>query len=153
MFKIHCCSICQTVQSIIQAWAALAIAQGVQMNPMTWPIYIYTHTHMYGHVLQPKPKMYGILAQRAQYNKFVECGSKNQALMNLTMASMDLKDDQVRTKKIELNEFTVRGGIQLYKSITVGYKYNSDCYSILSLFSDPFLMEDLLHYIVPFGRF
>ena len=31
--------------------------------------------------------------------------------MNLTMASMDLKDDQARTKKIELNEFTVRGGI------------------------------------------
>ena len=27
--------------------------------------------------LQPKPKMYGILAQWAQYNKFVESGSKN----------------------------------------------------------------------------
>ena len=54
--------------------------------------------------------------------------------MNLTMASMDLKDDQVRTKKIELNEFIVRGGILSYKSITVGYKYNFDCYNILSLF-------------------
>ena len=64
--------------------------------------------------------------------------------MSLTMASMDLK-------KIELNKFTVRGGILSYKSITIGYKYNSDCYSILSLFSDPFLMEDLLHYIAPFG--
>jgi len=54
--------------------------------------------------------------------------------MNLTTASMDLKDDQARTKKVELNEFTVRGGILSYKSITVGYKYNYDCYNILSLF-------------------
>ena len=54
--------------------------------------------------------------------------------MNLTTASMDLKDDQARTRKIELNEITVRGGIFSYKSITVGYKYNFDCYSILSLF-------------------
>ena len=53
--------------------------------------------------------------------------------MNLTMTSIDLKDDQVRTKKIELNEFTVQGGILSYKSITVGYKYNFDCYSIHSL--------------------
>ena len=30
-----------------------------------------------GHSLQPKPKMYEILAQRAQYNKFIENGSKN----------------------------------------------------------------------------
>ena len=32
---------------------------------------------MYGHVLQPKPKVCGILAQLAQYNKFVEGGLKN----------------------------------------------------------------------------
>ena len=54
--------------------------------------------------------------------------------MNLTTASMDLKDDQVRTKRIKLNEFIVRGGILSYKSITIGYKYNFDFYSILSLF-------------------
>ena len=54
--------------------------------------------------------------------------------MNLTIASMDLKDDQVRARKVELNEFTVQGGILSYKSITVGYKYNSDCYNLLSLF-------------------
>ena len=54
--------------------------------------------------------------------------------MNLTTANMDLKDDQARTKKIKLNDFTVRGGILSYKSITVWYKYNFDCYSILSLF-------------------
>ena len=51
------------------------------------------------------------------------------------MANMDLKDNQARTKKIKLNEFTIRGGNLSYKSITVGYKYNFDCYSILSLFS------------------
>jgi len=54
--------------------------------------------------------------------------------MNLTMTNMDSKDDQARTKKIKLNEFTVWGGIWSYKSITVGYKSNFDCYSILSLF-------------------
>ena len=54
--------------------------------------------------------------------------------MNLTTSNMDLKDDQARTRKIELNEFTIREGILSYKSITVGYKYNSDCYNILSLF-------------------
>ena len=53
--------------------------------------------------------------------------------MNFTTASMDLKDDEAKTKKIKLNEFTVRGGILSYKSITVGYKYNFDCYSLFSL--------------------
>ena len=53
--------------------------------------------------------------------------------MKLTTASMDLKVDQVRTKKVKLNKFTVQGGIFLYKLITVGYKYNFDCYNILSL--------------------
>ena len=53
--------------------------------------------------------------------------------MNLTTANMNLKDDKVRTKKIKLNELTVRGGILSYKSIIVGYKYNFDCYNILSL--------------------
>ena len=46
--------------------------------------------------------------------------------MNLTMASMDLKDDQARTKKIELNEFAAQRGILSYKSITIAYKYNFD---------------------------
>ena len=32
---------------------------------------------LYGLDLQSKPKMYGILAQWAQYNKFVESRSKN----------------------------------------------------------------------------
>ena len=40
--------------------------------------------------------------------------------MNLTTARIDLKDDQARTRKVELNEFTVRGGILSYKSITAG---------------------------------
>ena len=30
--------------------------------------------------------------------------------MNLTMASMDLKGDQERTKKVKMNDFTVQGG-------------------------------------------
>ena len=54
--------------------------------------------------------------------------------MNLTTANMDLGGDQARTRKIELNEFTVQGGILSYKSITIEYKYSSDGYSILSIF-------------------
>ena len=70
--------------------------------------------------------------------------------MNLTTASMDLKYDQARTKKIKLNEFIVQGGIFSYKSITVGYKYNYNCYSILSLFLghlDPTLVDHLSPYL------
>ena len=52
-----------------------------------------------------------------------------------------------------MNELTVRGGILSYKSVIVKYKYNFDCYNILSLFSDPFLMEDFLHYMASFGPF
>ena len=37
--------------------------------------------------------------------------------MNLTTARMDSEDDQARTRNIELNEFTVRGGKFSYKSI------------------------------------
>ena len=39
-------------------------------------IEVLTLWKLYGHSLQPKPKMYGILTQRAQYNKFVESGLK-----------------------------------------------------------------------------
>ena len=48
---------------------------------------------LYGHNLQPKPKLYGFLVLRAQYNEFVESGSKNWAKMNWTMANMDGEDD------------------------------------------------------------
>ena len=37
--------------------------------------------------------------------------------MNLTIASMDSKDNQVRTRNIELKEFIVRGDEFSYKSI------------------------------------
>ena len=48
--------------------------------------------------------------------------------MKLTMASMDLKVDQARTKEVKPNKFPVR------ESITIGYKCDFGCYSILSLF-------------------
>ena len=37
--------------------------------------------------------------------------------MNWTTASMDLEDDQAKTRSTDLNEFTVRGGKFPYKSI------------------------------------
>ena len=37
--------------------------------------------------------------------------------MELTIASMDLEDDQANTKNIELNEIVVRGGQLSHKSV------------------------------------
>ena len=47
---------------------------------------------------------------------------------------MESGDNQAQIKGTDMNELTVRGGMLSYKSITVEYKYNFDCYNILSLF-------------------
>ena len=44
--------------------------------------------------LRPKSKLYGVLVQLTLYNEFVENGSKNSVLMNLTTAGIELKDSQ-----------------------------------------------------------
>ena len=54
--------------------------------------------------------------------------------MNWTMANMELDDNQAQIRGIDMNELAVRGGNLSYKSIKIEYKYNFDCYSILSLF-------------------
>ena len=70
--------------------------------------------------------------------------------MNWTTASMDLEDDQAKTRSTNLNEFTVRGGKSPYKSIkpitSIILMATLFCFS----FSDPLLMEGLLHYKAPF---
>ena len=77
--------------------------------------------------------------------------------MNLTTANVDVKDDQVRTRNTELNglmirgdELTIRGCEFLSKLI----KQSIRGIKITTVFSydspSPLLMEDLLHYIVPF---
>ena len=71
--------------------------------------------------------------------------------MNLTMASMDSKDNQVKTRNKELNEFTVRGGEFSYKSIKSITSIILIVIVFSFFFSDPFLMESLLYYIAPFG--
>ena len=60
--------------------------------------------------------------------------------MKWTTASMELGDNQAQIRGTDMNELTVRGGVLSYKSITVKYKYNFDCYSIPSLF-----FQSLLH--------
>ena len=70
--------------------------------------------------------------------------------MNCTTASMDLNDDQARTRNIKLNEFPVRGGKFSYKSIKQVTNTTLIVTVFLSLLSDPLLMEGLLHYIAPF---
>ena len=71
--------------------------------------------------------------------------------MNWTTASMDLEDDQAKTRSTNLNEFTVRGGKSPYKSI----KPITSIILMATLFSfsffDLLLMEGLLHYISLFG--
>ena len=52
----------------------------------------------------------------------------------MTTASMELGDNQAQIRGTDINELTVQGGVLSYKSITIEYKYNFDCYSILSRF-------------------
>ena len=71
--------------------------------------------------------------------------------MNWTTASMNLNDDQTRTRSTDLNQFTVRGGKSLYKSTGLNTNIILMATVFHFYFSDPFLMEGLLHYIAPFG--
>ena len=71
--------------------------------------------------------------------------------MDWTTASMDLNDNQTRTRSIDLNQFTVRGGKFLYKSTRLNTSIILIATVFSFYFSDPFLMEGLLHYIAPFG--
>ena len=64
---------------------------------------------------------------------------------------MDLNDDQIRTRSTDLNQFTVRGGKSLYKSARPNTSIILMATVFSFSFSDPFLMEGLLHYIAPFG--
>ena len=71
--------------------------------------------------------------------------------MDWTTASMDLNDNQTRIRSIDLNQFTVRGGKFLYKSTRLNTSIILIATVFSFYFSDPFLMEGLLHYIAPFG--
>ena len=71
--------------------------------------------------------------------------------MNWTTTSMDLNDDQTRTRSIDLNQFTVRGGKSLYKSTRLNTSIILMATVLSFYFSYPFLTEGLLHYIAPFG--
>ena len=71
--------------------------------------------------------------------------------MNLTTASMDLEDNQARTRNVELNELIIRGGKFSYKSIKHVVSAILIATMFFLYFFDPFLMGGLLHYIVPFG--
>ena len=53
--------------------------------------------------------------------------------MTLTMANMDLKDDQVRIKKTKLKSLPYLRRAQFDELIKTKYKNQLNCYSILSL--------------------
>ena len=73
----------------------------------------------------------------------------NQALMKLTTASMNLKDDQANIKNIELNEIVVRGGQLSYKSIKPVRSMILIVTVLFLYFFGPLLMGVLSHYISP----
>ena len=54
--------------------------------------------------------------------------------MNWTTANMELDNNQTQIRGTNMNDLTVRGGNLFYKSIKTKYKYNFDCYSIISFF-------------------
>ena len=56
--------------------------------------------------------------------------------MNWTTASMDLEDDQIKTRSTDLNEFIFRGGKSPYKSI----KLITSIILIVTVFSFSFLI-------------
>ena len=65
--------------------------------------------------------MYGVLVQWAQYNEFVENELKNCVLMNWTIASIGLNDNQVQIRDIDVSGLSVWGGHNYYILITVGH--------------------------------
>ena len=71
--------------------------------------------------------------------------------MNWTMANMDLNDGQTRTRNTDRNQFTVQRGKSLYKSTRPNTIIILMATVFSFYFSDPFLVEGLLHYIAPFG--
>ena len=73
--------------------------------------------------------------------------------MSWTTANMELDDNQTQIKSIDMNELPVRRGNFSYKST----KQTTSTILIATIFflyfSNPRLMEGLLHYIAPFGLF
>ena len=71
--------------------------------------------------------------------------------MSWTTTNMELDDNQTQIRSNDMNKLTVQGDNFSYKST----KQSTSTISITTLFflyfSDPFLMEGLLHYIASFG--
>ena len=70
--------------------------------------------------------------------------------MNWTTANMELDGNHAQIKSTDMNELFIRGGKCLYKSTKQSTSAILIATMFLSLFSDPFLIEGLLHYIAPF---
>ena len=103
----------------------------------------------------PSPNDKRSLAQRAQYNEFVESELKNQVLMSWITVRMDLKDNKVKVGQVYLREFvlsTVQGDQFVYILLEVGYRYSHDYYSVSSflLRSLSIRISRLFHTISPF---
>ena len=69
--------------------------------------------------------------------------------MNWTTASMDLNDDQTRTRNTDLNQFIVRGGKLLYKLTRLNTSIILMATVFSFYFSDLFLVKGLLHFMAP----
>ena len=71
--------------------------------------------------------------------------------MNWTTANMELDDNQTQIRGTDMNELFVRGGNFSYKSTKQSTSTILIATVFFLYFSDPFLMEGLLHYIASFG--
>ena len=69
--------------------------------------------------------------------------------MNLTTTNMDLEDDQVRTRSMELNEFIVREGKFSYKSLI---KHVTSAILMATVFLLPFPLSFLGVYTLIYTR-
>ena len=96
-----------------------------------------------------KPKMYRILAQGAQYNKFVKNGLKNQALMSWVTASTELNHNRTQIRGSNTSGLSVRGGHTYINSSQLGAKTIQVATTFSLYISYPFLRVDLSHYIAP----
>ena len=104
------------------------------------------------------PRVKRILAQKAQYNEFIENGLENYALMNWTTIMVGLDDLKAKInkfypKKIVLG--TIRGDVFLYIYLSFEFDYkSSSCYysifllisqSLSSGYSFSFILSSFFH--------
>ena len=61
-------------------------------------------------IYSPSPRCMGSWPNKLNTIKFVESGSKNQALTSWTTANTELNDKQTQIKDFDINRLSIQGG-------------------------------------------